>query len=79
MNATSIQSVNATQLGFFYNDLDAGGINVDNEGFESDGSPSSILGYAVQSDPDHPGSLDLFFPGRKYCVEPCCSATMCNL
>merc|ERR1711911_391256 len=41
-----------------------GGINVDNEGFATDGSPSGILVYAEQNDPTHPGTLDLFFPGR---------------
>jgi len=47
-----------------YTPRDEGGINVSNNGFNADGSPSGIEGYAVQSDPEHLGSLDLFFPGR---------------
>merc|ERR1712071_711711 len=45
-----------------YTPRDEGGINVSNNGFNADGSPSGIEGYAVQSDPEHLGSLDLFFP-----------------
>lgn len=41
-----------------------GGINVNNKGFKPDGSDSGILGWAEQNDPAHPGTLDLFFPGR---------------
>jgi len=52
------------------NYLAEGGINVDNEGFATDGSPSGILGYAEQNDPTHPGTLDLFFPGRKFQPTP---------